>query len=41
MSIVDRARALRYNIEALADDMDDTNAVQYPDLFHAWKTGTD
>lgn len=41
MSIVDRARALRYKIEALADDMDDTNAVQYPDLFHAWKTGTD
>lgn len=40
MIIVDKARTLRRKIEALADDMDDANAIQYPDLFHAWKTST-
>lgn len=40
MTIVDRARALRYKIEALADGMEDATAYQFPDLFHAWKTGT-
>lgn len=41
MNIVDKARTLRIKIQALADDMDDASAMQYPDLFPAWKTGTD
>ena len=37
MSIVNKARTLRHKIESLADDMDDTNAYNYPDLFPYWR----
>lgn len=39
-SIIDRAKALRAQIETLAVDMDDKDALQYVELFPKWSADT-
>lgn len=39
MSIVDKARQLRAVIEGLAVNLDDTAAIESPELFPNWKVG--
>lgn len=39
MSIVDKARQLRAVIEGLAVSLDDTAAIESPELFPNWKVG--
>lgn len=41
MNIIEKARYLRAKIEALAVDMTDADAYDYPDLFAGWKNEKD
>lgn len=39
MSIIDRARALRGVIEQMSGTLDDSAALESPELFPAWREG--
>ena len=41
MTIIEKAKILRKQIETLALDMDDNQSLEFPELFPNWKTETD